>query len=390
MRSVSLTCRNRHTFTTSAKAGGTTHCPACRREGRGRVAVRVPTHAYDAGPHAAPAADGGEAARLAALWADQASALPGRFDREGDTGRACPDCGGPLYWAGAHTVQLCPARHADGKAHLFASPGAVEREREHAARRAQLAQRADGDREPASAGKLGDAEAIELERRKGALIGQLDALDGDHLAPDVRRVLAWFRRQVDAAEGEARLDALVELFAEAGIRERGWRRRRLVLDADDQAEDGDYPEPGGEGGQADGAGRGSGQLAELARQLGVMPGQAPGRVAAPLCEPCHGSGRQRLAVKRIDPFGHGGQQGKDVCAGHLAEYGPGMQVIAEYGACGLGAVAAARARAAPVPGYTPPDPNWRAKATPAEHAYWDAITGTGTHPAIARAIEARR
>lgn len=234
---VEMTCNKcGYRWKSTARAGSSIRCPKCRQVRR-MPASRPLTIAAS---RAAPDADNG----LAELWAAEAPAAAWRDDLESGAGRSCPDCGSPLYWAGAHTVQLCPAPHGEnGNARLFASPGAVEREREYAERRARLRQRPAGDSRP---GPPGDSEAIALERRKGQLIGQLDAVDGDHLAPDVRRVLAWFRHEVDTATDQDRLEALVDLFADAGIRtRRGWRRGspvRLALDVgddDDQYDDDD-------------------------------------------------------------------------------------------------------------------------------------------------------
>jgi endogenous inhibitor of DNA gyrase (YacG/DUF329 family) len=354
--------------------GSTIKCPRC---GKGaRMPADRPRTATQARMGAA-AADDGEGGRLARLWADQMPAANWRTDRESDAGRPCPDCGAPLHWIGAHTMQLCDGpQHPRDRGRRYSSPGAVKRERQLAEARAQRSTRAEIG--PASPGELSDAESIELERRKGGLIAQLDGLDGDHLTPDVRRVLAWFRRQVDTAEREARLDELVELFDETGIRVRRsilpWQSTRLALDADEyEYDDADEYDDDGQADDAD---------------------QARALREAPLCEPCQASGQRRTAVKRVTLPGSPGR-GIDVCADHLAGYGPGASVVTSYGEphfwAQWDATAAARAGAvpAPVPGYVPPDPNWRAKASPAELAYWNAITGKPAPPAVARAIRTR-
>jgi len=68
-----------------------------------------------------------------------------------------------------------------------------------------------------------DLEAIALEDRKGPMLDQLDALEnGGKLDTASLRKIRRFREWVDCAQSDARLDELVELFRQAGIRPRRW------------------------------------------------------------------------------------------------------------------------------------------------------------------------
>jgi hypothetical protein len=86
-----------------------------------------------------------------------------------------------------------------------------------------------------------DLEALALARRKGTMGAQLAALaDDGKLTDDSAAVVAWFAEQVKAAASAARLDELVELFAEAGIRRRRfWQGRPAAITAGYDDEDDD-------------------------------------------------------------------------------------------------------------------------------------------------------
>lgn len=135
---LELTCKRcEHRWPTRGAAGASIRCPQCRHVRR-VPADRPRTEA--AARAGAPAAGNGEAGRLAALWAAERPAASWRDDLEGGAGDDCPDCGEPMQWAGAHTVLICPARHDDGRARRFASPGAIEREEQYAAELADAEQ----------------------------------------------------------------------------------------------------------------------------------------------------------------------------------------------------------------------------------------------------------
>jgi hypothetical protein len=299
--------------------------------------------------------DGGEGARLAGLWADQAPAASWSHDVERDAGRDCPECGGPLRWAGAHTVQLCPARHADGKAHVMPSPGAVERETahaatcEHARRAGESHASGPGATDSDSAETFADAFAYRHDMRDA-----LDLLDRvPHLTKHSRGLVAWFRAEVAKTEGMTSEAALVRLDQLAGrldgqelARDGLWRRAVIAgdvirsgwaLDVGDQDDD-DYPEPDDQADALD--------------------------VGEPFALTSGGERRPAHLPELVD---------------YWARYDADQAAQAQ-------AAALARVRA---PAYTPPDPNWRAKATPAALTYWDAMTGTPAHPAIVRAIQER-
>jgi hypothetical protein len=116
-----IRCPNGHTSETAAKVGGTTSCPACRTEGRGRVSCRV----HPATPGAAAAGTaGGELDGLEAAWAAEGPAVRW-FQILGDPGgKDCPDCGQPMRWTGARTALICPAADC---LNWSVSPGAEQR-----------------------------------------------------------------------------------------------------------------------------------------------------------------------------------------------------------------------------------------------------------------------
>jgi hypothetical protein len=287
-------------------------------------AARMPT----ATQRAAAAIAAGEGGRLAELWAAEEPAAAWRADVEPGAGLDCPECGGPRRWTGAHTVLLCPARHADGRARISPSPGAVERETAHAEARGR--QRAGGS-ERGGTPAVSDADAAEAfadayayRQEFADALGQLGALA--HLTPRSRGLLEWFRAEVSKTEAmppEAALDRLGQLSEQLDghrLERAGWYRRDVIAgdviraglpDDDDQADEDDD--------QAD-------QFAE-------------------------GLGELRPETRPQHP-----------------------PELVEYWARDAGQRGTVVVPPAPVPGYVPPDPHWRQKATPAERAYWDRIT----------------
>lgn len=97
-----IRCRFGHTSATSAKLGGTTSCPACRAEGRGRISCRVHPAAATSS-----AASTGEPGALAAAWAAERPPAPWR-ETLGDAGGEPCSCGAEPRWTTAHTALICP------------------------------------------------------------------------------------------------------------------------------------------------------------------------------------------------------------------------------------------------------------------------------------------
>lgn len=200
-----------------AKPGGTTACPECRLDGI-RTSVRVPVSARAAAARSDTAADS-DAARLAALWAAELPAAEWRDDLEGTSGDECPDCGEPLQWAGAHTVLVCPARHDNGRARRFASPGAIERETQYA-----LANAAPGRAAGPSAAefeRVAEDREVALDYLAGIRERLRQVPHGDDWRQDAVRALhklakleARYRAARSPAELEAVNDAAEALAAE--------------------------------------------------------------------------------------------------------------------------------------------------------------------------------
>jgi hypothetical protein len=99
-----IRCPAGHTSRSAAKVGGTTSCPACRADGRGRVSCRVHP---DTAPGPAGVTDS-ETAHLAAAWAAELPHAPWHEVLGEAAGQDCPGCAGPMRWTGAGTALICP------------------------------------------------------------------------------------------------------------------------------------------------------------------------------------------------------------------------------------------------------------------------------------------
>jgi hypothetical protein len=89
-----------------------------------------------------------------------------------------------------------------------------------------------------------DLEALDLAGRKGEMLGQLRRLDdGDRLDDASRLKVEWIAGQVRDARTGGRLDALVDLFTDAGIRARRWwqpRPGQITAGYTDEDDEDDY------------------------------------------------------------------------------------------------------------------------------------------------------
>jgi hypothetical protein len=206
-----IRCPNNHVVASAAKVGGTTSCPECRREGRGRVSCRV---------HPAPAATGatayagGDTADLAAAWAAETPPAGWRSVLGEPGGGDCPDCSVPLRWTGAHTALICPECRA-----WSVSPGAGSRA---AARAASLERRASGGTLALTPGQA-RATRVHLRARQDALsravahlADQFDPADFDQDADrrpavELAALLRAYLPEISAAAAEGEL---AELAAE--------------------------------------------------------------------------------------------------------------------------------------------------------------------------------
>lgn len=148
----------------------------------------------------------------------------------------CPDCDGPLIASARGTVRVCP-----GCRRKVAPAGVLAPYAGGGAARQVKSQRDS------------DLEQIELAGRKGVLLGELRRLAADDRLDDASQLkVEWFAEQVRAARTGNRLDALTELFAEAGIRaRRWWQTAPAALVAADETgdydDDADYDDGQGDG-----------------------------------------------------------------------------------------------------------------------------------------------
>jgi hypothetical protein len=122
--------------------------------------------------------------------------------------KPCPDCGEARVYASERgTVRVCV-----GCRRRVTPPGVLAPYE----RGAEVTRAAKSQRER-------DLEALELARRKGVMLVQLDELAADdRLDHASRPVIDWFRDEVKAASNGARLDELAALLPQAGIRRRRW------------------------------------------------------------------------------------------------------------------------------------------------------------------------
>ncbi len=399
-----------HSWESPAAPGSTIRCPNCGKGAR-MPADRPRTAAQARGVGAAGDDDG-----LATAW--EAEGPPARWlDCLGpEAGQNCGTCGSPMRWTGAHTAIACPGHDT---ATWSISPGVRDRSAANAAaldKRANRTAATIADPAAERARRAGtDRAAIELAQRKGIMLRQLAELaDDKRLHPDSLPIVEWFEREARAATTDERLDALADLLPESGIRRRHWwQGAPEALDPwDDQADD-EYPEPLGDDDQDDDD-PDSGPLAQLAQLAAEM--------GARECAYCRDAGRPRIASAWLISEPDGALM--PACPQHYrwarAKFGPTMlarelrpshgEQLAAMGRQLAGILSEPRALPAglppascrgcgasrdparpercpcgranwherpgtPVPGYVPPDPNWRAKATPAEREYWDRIMG---------------
>lgn len=328
-----------------------------RRDGR---PVGKPRPARPAGTAGKPTraqaarAQAAEAGRLADAWARQAPPVGWRSDAEGIAqGEACGKCGGPMHWTGAGTMLVClPCHH--GRRSRRAEQAAAEAVASWAPR-PKVTRRAPTRAERDQISRQAHAQARQL----GRIITRARELK--NLTPEALDTLAWYEREVRAAEalpdqGEAltRLGQLeADLAGETLPRRRWWNLPAAVADlatadldaeqiealADDIAEQ--LADQAADRAQAEGIeAPAPPTAAEVVRfllaqvgQLGEMPvlggGTTTGRQAiegAPvpasgvLCEHCHQLGRQRGAVARIySPDAPWAVPERDVCLQHYSE-----------------------------------------------------------------------
>ena len=265
-----LRCRAGHRFTTSARPGGTTGCPVCRREDGRRTSVRVPVGAARTAGKQHPAAPGtnGETARLTAAWAAEAPAEANwRKMPMQPSDWECGKCGAELQWHSGHAALVCP-----GCQIIADSPGLAERAEAHAA---AIERKRTGVTRVTRDQREIDLEALELARRKGIMRDQLRTIaDDDRLTPDSAATVEWFAEQVKGAPNGDRLDELVTLYATQKIRRRGWFAGRpaalTAADADDGEDDDDWDD---EEDQADDDDRGPGTAVALATPASIAAQQ---------------------------------------------------------------------------------------------------------------------
>jgi len=209
------------TWTVTRRADGTypaTARCAMGRGGCGRTGIKVPRGTSP------PRSVALSPAAAAAPW--EPPSEPRGFARTGGT---CPDCHAPVMTEPRGTTLWCSGCKS------AVTPPAVLAPYQ---RGAQVTRAAKSQRER-------DLEALALARRKGAMGAQLAALaDDERLTPDSAAVVAWFAEQVKAAASGARLDELVELFADAGIRRRRfWQGKPAALTAGYDEDQADEPAP---------------------------------------------------------------------------------------------------------------------------------------------------
>lgn len=200
-------------ISTRAKLGNTIRCPSCGYAQRFRPAAQV-----------VPLDETG-----AAAWEPPSHPRTAR-----ETGETCADCSASLLASARGTTRVCPACRA-----RVIPPGVLAPYR-----------RGQDTTRTVTTQRERDLGAIELAKRKGVMLAQLDALaDDPRLDPASLPVVDWFREQVKAAPGNGRLDELAALLPEAGIRRRHWWQGRPAAieaaaydDDDGQYDDDDYPD----------------------------------------------------------------------------------------------------------------------------------------------------
>lgn len=117
-----------------------------------------------------------------------------------ETAERCPDCETPLIASPRGTWRAC------GPCKYMLIPATAAAPYEHGTQRQVVSQH---DR---------DLEALALAGRKGALLGQLRRMTDIGLDDESQEMAEWFAGEVKSASGMMRLDSLVVLFTEAGIR----------------------------------------------------------------------------------------------------------------------------------------------------------------------------
>lgn len=214
-----IRCPNGHTLATPAKIGGTTSCPACRAEGRGRVSVRVHRADTAGGQSASPAA--AESAELETAWAAEEPEAGWQDALGAPGGSRCPQCNEPMRWTGADTAVICPA---DG--YWSVSPKLLGRVAERAEQTAALERR----RSSRELAVVDEAQARTERVQFTAhveLVGQIAAQMADDCNPDrfergadcqaaaeLGAVLRAWQLEIRSAQTGAELDDIVrELLA---------------------------------------------------------------------------------------------------------------------------------------------------------------------------------
>lgn len=164
-----LRCPKGHRFTTNARPGNTTGCPACRQETGRRTSVRVPVASVAARSgrqHQGAAPDVGETRRLASAWAAEE---PAAYDWHEmpmqPSDYECDNCKGTLTWHSAHAALACLECDT---VHAQPSLGVKDRAEAHAAALAR--KRAGISREVAKPDPEADARAraerLDLHRNR--------------------------------------------------------------------------------------------------------------------------------------------------------------------------------------------------------------------------------
>jgi hypothetical protein len=260
-----------------------------------------------------------------------------------DGGRDCQRCGGAMRWTGGYTALICIAHHPVTWAR---DSQASQRAARHRAR--NVPKQASGP-PPAEIAEVDEERAVALddlaearekltriprgdERREDAIRGlhKLEKLEAQYKA-------ARSYQEIDAAHTDAakllggdgkpgQLAAILTRAEKIARREQRTERGGLL-----QRQRGGLLQFRRRGGsdeyeyqKDDEVASGEAVLDIPLREVPAIPGRS-----TPLCDPCHSNGGQRPAVRRIDPFGWDGEQGKDVCAEHFA-MNPAAQVVADY------------------------------------------------------------
>jgi hypothetical protein len=239
---TTLTCRFGHRFESRATPGGTTGCPACRRETGTRTSVRVPVGAHRAtGQQDEGQGDEG----LAARWARETPAVYAWQQmpmQPADV--ACEDCGGATFWHSAHGALVCLECGT-----AIDSPGVAERAEAHAESLVRRAARASGT--PIAAEVDPGAEArnraarVELHRAREFLQRYADEMcemsDGDdyersqfaRLAYDIGGTIRGYLPEIRDAGDK---DTLAAIWGELKEIREGDGYRSLVQEASEQNE----------------------------------------------------------------------------------------------------------------------------------------------------------